>query len=162
MHSQNEGEKVREEEITEIRDFLTWSTVLKCFLLGLADKTQSQLTQLLESQRTLKPAKSKENAKKFFETDCKICFCSANQDSNQVLYCDNCNTSFHLACYGLSSLPPEDPYFCDPCQALRKIKSKPLSCQLCCRSGFPMKQIQGHFYHLTCLILLNLGTPLLK
>jgi len=43
--------------------------------------------------------------KKFFETDCKICFCSDNNDSNQVLYCDHCNTSFHLACYGLSSLP---------------------------------------------------------
>lgn len=43
--------------------------------------------------------------KKYFETDCKICFCSDNNDSNQVLYCDSCNTSYHLACYGLNSIP---------------------------------------------------------
>ena len=77
-------------------------TILKYFEHGFDDKTTTQLSQLLESQRQLKPAKNKDtNNKKFFETDCKICFCSFNNDSNQVLYCDKCNTSFHLACYGL-------------------------------------------------------------
>ena len=60
------------------------------------------LNILIENEKMMRPAKSIDaNKKKFFETDCKICFCSFNNDSNQVLYCDSCNTSFHLACYGL-------------------------------------------------------------
>lgn len=30
-------------------------------------------------------------------------------------------------------------------------------CQLCFKTSFPLKQLQGHFYHVTCLILFNLG-----
>lgn len=69
-----------------------------------------------------KPTKgiSSSSNKKFFETDCKICFCSDNCEVNQVLYCDNCNTSFHLACYGLTSLPIEDEYFCERCIYTKK------------------------------------------
>jgi hypothetical protein len=47
MNSKDGSEGVGEGEVTEIRDVLTWSTVLKCFLLGHADKTEEQLTQLL-------------------------------------------------------------------------------------------------------------------
>jgi len=67
-----------------------WSTVLKYFEHGFGDKTNQQLQQLLDAQKMLKPIKSKTTANnnKFFETDCKICFCSFNNDSNQVLYCD--------------------------------------------------------------------------
>jgi hypothetical protein len=80
---------------------------MKYFEHGHEDKTKDQLAQLLECERLAKPIKSKgaSAGKKFFETDCKICFCSYNYDSNQVLYCDSCNTSFHLACYGLTEIP---------------------------------------------------------
>jgi hypothetical protein len=150
-----------EGEVREIRNYLMWSTVLKYFEHGFADKTVLQLQQLMETQRLLKPAKSKEGTyKKFFETDCKICFCSFNSDSNQVLYCDSCNTSFHLACYGLQELPKEDTYYCDACQAQRTLNLKKILCQLCAKPGFPIKDIQGHYYHVTCLMLFNLGTPL--
>ncbi len=36
-------------------------------------------------------------------------------------------------------------------------KTKKPSCQLCCKPNFPMKFIQGHFYHVTCLFMFELG-----
>lgn len=33
---------------------------------------------------------------------------------------------------------------------------KNISCQICGRPNFPMKKLGTHFYHVTCLILLNL------
>ncbi len=81
-------------------------TLLRYMEHGTRDKTQQMLKQLLDNMKQIKPAKTREfTIKKFFETDCKICFCSFNYDSNQVLYCDMCNTSFHLACYGLYEVP---------------------------------------------------------
>lgn len=35
-------------------------------------------------------------------------------------------------------------------------------CALCNRTKFPIKELNGHFYHVTCLILLNLGTYTLR
>ena len=35
-------------------------------------------------------------------------------------------------------------------------KIKKLHCQICGRVNFPMKKIDDHFYHVTCLILFNL------
>lgn len=134
--------------------------MLKYFEHGHCDKTNQQLQALIDSEKLMKPIKSKDqvNNKKFFETDCKICFCSFNYDSNQVLYCDSCNTSFHLACYGLHEIPKEDVYFCDCCLFQKKIiNSKKVSCQICCKTSFPIKQIDQHFYHVTCLMLLNLS-----
>ena len=85
-----------------------WVTVLKYFEHGLSDKTMEMLQALIESYKLIRPAKGKNvNNKKFFETDCKICFCSLNNDCNQVLYCDKCDTSFHLACYGLKEIPKD-------------------------------------------------------
>jgi hypothetical protein len=136
-----------------------WSTVLKYFEHGFTDKTNEQLQQLIDNQKLIKPAKSKNNSNlKFFETDCKICFCSFNNDSNQVLYCDCCNTSFHLACYGLQELPKDETYYCDYCRAVRQENCRSLFCQLCSKTKFPMKEIEGHYYHVTCLMLFNLGT----
>ncbi len=44
---------------------------------------------------------------------------------------------------------------------------KKAMCQLCNKTNFPIKQLDGHFYHVTCLLLLNLGIflfiqPILK
>ncbi len=36
-------------------------------------------------------------------------------------------------------------------------KIKKPSCQLCCKPNFPMKNINGHFYHVTCLFMFDLG-----
>lgn len=120
------------------------------------------LQQLIDSERNMKPIKSKDaSSKKFFETDCKICFCSFNYDSNQVLYCDSCNTSFHLACYGLQEVPREEIYYCDCCRFQKKENAKAISCQLCGKAKFPIKKLDGHFYHVTCLMLFNLGTFIL-
>ena len=115
------------------------------------------LLALIESEKAVRPAKSSDGHKKLFETDCKICFCSFNNDSNQVLYCDNCNTSFHLACYGLQQIPKEEIYYCDCCRHQKKFNYKKVACQLCNKSNFPIKELQGHFYHVTCLLMLNLA-----
>ena len=39
-----------------------------------------------------------------FETDCKICFSTKNDPNNRVIYCDDCNTSFHQSCYGIEKI----------------------------------------------------------
>lgn len=36
-------------------------------------------------------------------------------------------------------------------------KQKKPSCQICCKSNFPMKLIIGHFYHVTCLFMFDFG-----
>ena len=55
------------QEIQTIRDHLMWVTILKYFEHGFADKTLQQLQQLIDSQRQVKPAKSKEHStNKFF------------------------------------------------------------------------------------------------
>lgn len=66
-----------------------WVTVLKYFEHGHSDKTMLMLQTLIENEKLIRPAKGNDvNNKKLFETDCKICFCSFNNDSNQVIYCD--------------------------------------------------------------------------
>lgn len=39
-------------------------------------------------------------------------------------------------------------------------KAKKPSCQLCCKPNFPMKFIDSHFYHVTCLFMFDFGTHL--
>jgi hypothetical protein len=161
MRAERHSEADTPQEIGSIREYLMWVTVLKYFEHGHSDKTMEMLNTLIENEKMNRPSKAKEpNSKKMFETDCKICFCSFNNDSNQVLYCDECNTSFHLACYGLQQIPKEDVYYCECCRFQKKELAKKMSCQLCCRSNFPVKQLEGHFYHVTCLILFNLGNSL--
>jgi hypothetical protein len=92
-----------------------------------------------------------------------------------VLYCDACNTSFHQACYGVETIDEHEKFYCEVCLYLRhhsptpspadnnsapRIVRKP-SCLLCCKPNFPMRQFAGHFYHITCLVLFDLGTPAL-
>lgn len=36
-------------------------------------------------------------------------------------------------------------------------KQKKPGCQICCKSNFPMKLINGHFYHVTCLFMFDFG-----
>ncbi len=36
-------------------------------------------------------------------------------------------------------------------------KQKKPGCQICCKSNFPMKLINGHFYHVTCLFMFGFG-----
>lgn len=153
--------------IRKYQDKLLWGTVLRCFEHGFKDKTERMLEIYKDNEKNfnLKPPKGikPQHSKKFFETDCKICFCSDNSESNQVVYCDCCNTSFHLACYGLTSIPTEDPYFCERCAYLKKEKTShsdkkinKLSCQICMKACFPMKRFGDHFYHMTCLVLFNM------
>lgn len=73
-----------------------------------------------------------------------------------MLYCDDCNTSFHQHCYGLAAIPKSETYFCDTCTEYKdtQTKDKPW-CKICEKKMFPMKKIDGHFYHVTCLVLNN-------
>lgn len=74
-----------------------------------------------------------------------------------MLYCDSCNTSYHQYCYGLSSIPKSEIYFCDSCTEQKKTGSKDKPwCKICEKRSFPMKKLDGHFYHVTCLVLNNL------
>lgn len=58
------------------------------------------------------------------ETDCKICFSSHTSDSNPIIYCSNCDISFHQYCYGVSRIPNED-FFCDVCNASGTVSKRP-------------------------------------
>lgn len=127
-----------------------------------------------------------EKLKQIFETDCKICFYTGSEDRNKVVYCDDCNTSFHQACYGVEQLPKEK-FYCEVCIYLRtpltstspsasslppqdkdnkdskdskdcpSRKQKRPQCHLCYKHSFPMKLINNRFYHVTCLVLFELG-----
>ena len=33
-----------------------------------------------------------------------------------------------------------------------------MKCQLCSKAKYPIKEIEGHYYHMTCLIFFNLVT----
>lgn len=108
--------KVREmdhfdQRIEKYRDKIFWAAVVRSFEHGFRDKTRKMLEMYIENEKnfSMRPPKGLigHGNKKFFETDCKICFSSDNNDYNQVLYCDSCNTSFHLLCYGLTSVPQQ-------------------------------------------------------
>jgi len=115
------------------------------------------------------------------ETDCCICFCNLFTEYNPIIYCSNCNASFHKFCYGLPELPSED-FFCDVCLATNdpstrkaikgsntKVKKsssnvkmvKPVStqnadlkCGICGIEDYPLKKYRKNdWYHLTCLIM---------
>lgn len=99
---------MHEKETKVIQEKLFWVTILRYFEQGFFTKTFQMLEEYKENQRHLeqRPKKCQSiNGSKFVETDCKICFSSYNSESNLVLYCDKCFTSFHLACYGLETLP---------------------------------------------------------
>ena len=165
-----------EEEIGEIKKELRMTEVLLYFKRGHSDKTEQMLEDALEVAM-IKELNMKEELRKkrntkieklkcLFETDCKICFCTESDDKNQVLYCDSCNTSFHQACYGVEFIEKEEKFFCEVCQFIKrhstndkdgnaKVIKKPI-CQICCKLNFPMRQLNGHFYHITCLVLFDL------
>ena len=103
---------VDEKELERIDEALIWSDILKPFREGHTDKTDEifesyKIDEESEYRKTHRPSankgKNKHHSK--FETDCKICFCSSNDECNKVLYCDDCNTSFHQHCYGLAAIP---------------------------------------------------------
>ena len=53
---------------------------------------------------------------KYLPTDCKICFFHRTNDTNPIVYCDGCNTSFHKICYGLKEKEiVKDEFYCDLC-----------------------------------------------
>ena len=85
------------------------------------------------------------------DSECCVCF-DINNDSDsstQIIFCDKCNVSFHLSCYGIQNIP-EGSYICDLC----KSNIKNVECVICLHKGGAMKQISNEKWaHVTCVIL---------
>ncbi|EAR85832.2 PHD zinc finger protein (macronuclear) [Tetrahymena thermophila SB210] len=123
------------------------------------------------------------NTDGYIEIDCKICFNNYSSESNPVVYCSLCSASFHQFCYGIKEIPHDD-FLCDLClfrqsqaqkenmnkqisnsniqveiqtqQKKKKKKEHRLLCKICLKTGFPMIDVNHQFYHVSCLIFLNL------
>ncbi|KAL4510577.1 hypothetical protein ABPG72_004731 [Tetrahymena utriculariae] len=122
------------------------------------------------------------NTDGYIEIDCKICFNNYSSESNPVVYCSLCSASFHQFCYGIKEIPHDD-FLCDLClfrqsqaqkemsksignsniqvetqsqQKKKKKKEHRLLCKICMKTGFPMIDVSHQFYHVSCLIFLNL------
>ncbi|KAL4463963.1 hypothetical protein ABPG74_005900 [Tetrahymena malaccensis] len=123
------------------------------------------------------------NTDGYIEIDCKICFNNYSSESNPVVYCSLCSASFHQFCYGIKEIPHDD-FLCDLClfrqsQAQKENMNKPINnsnvqaeslgqqkkkkkkehrllCKICMKTGFPMIDVSHQFYHVSCLIFLNL------
>lgn len=63
---------------------------------------------------------------------CHVC-CSidAEEDEDQLIFCDGCNVSVHAKCYGVVTIPDGD-WFCDRCVAVLREKSARASDVVCC------------------------------
>lgn len=93
----------------------------------------------------------------FSETDCNICFHTFFEHNNPVVYCSRCKISVHKLCYGIEKIPEND-YYCEVCEMqIKDKKNKVVSCFLCKKEDLPMKKIEKQWYHIQCLIMMNLG-----
>ena len=157
-------EKV-ENEIEQLRKSLVRGEIYVYFRSGYEDKTLEDLDKVMEYLRETRLDEEEGPALpvKFYETDCKVCFCTKNEFNNPVLYCDECSTSFHYGCYGIEKINSEDSFWCDVClyareQGTSHVKMENPSCQICSKSRYPTKKVDGHFYHVSCLVLFNFGS----
>ncbi|EAS00864.1 PHD zinc finger protein (macronuclear) [Tetrahymena thermophila SB210] len=124
-------------------------------LQGDASKQQTKASTIFETVRKGKAnpnkrLKKNSQFKSQLETDCMICFSQKNTDNNPVVYCSDCQQSFHKICYGIYEVP-EGKFFCDKCKMIRSLKHKEryqkdilierFSCPLCVETDLPIKLI---------------------
>lgn len=102
------------------------------------------------------------------DTVCMCCFDGTSTDTNSILFCDGCNATLHMACYGISEIPEAD-FFCDRCQKIREYASDPnsevdlynyhndlkdlISCCLCTLDHGGLKETtDGRWVHVCCAL----------
>uniref|UniRef100_A0A0N4ZVF4 PHD-type domain-containing protein n=1 Tax=Parastrongyloides trichosuri TaxID=131310 RepID=A0A0N4ZVF4_PARTI len=81
------------------------------------------------------------------DLECSICCIKDDDDFNQIIVCEICNTAVHQDCYGISPLPSRK-WFCEKCEVNPTIQRK---CAFCPFKGGAMKQtICGRWAHVIC------------
>jgi len=91
---------------------------------------------------------------------CGVCLESYENDSDEILECDNCGITVHEGCYGeihddiddnkSDSDAPTEPWFCELCSSN---VADPPYCELCPVTGGIFKQTDtGKWVHLVCAL----------
>ena len=79
---------------------------------------------------------------------CDVCMDGECEDTNEIVFCDGCNTPVHQACYGILNIP-EGKYLCATCSEGAPLDSVP--CVLCPNTGGAYKPTaQGEWAHVAC------------
>lgn len=53
---------------------------------------------------------------------CMVCFDGSTDEKNLIVYCDGCNMSVHMDCYGIQDA--EADFCCDRCTKLRELEKE--------------------------------------
>lgn len=53
---------------------------------------------------------------------CMVCFDGSTDEKNLIVYCDGCNMSVHMDCYGIQDA--EADFCCDRCTKLRELEAQ--------------------------------------
>ena len=97
---------------------------------------------------------------------CMCCFDGSISDTNQILFCDGCNSAVHQTCYGVSEIPDGD-FFCERCRGVQAaVDDLPVSDKLppsaikdmikCClcphHHGGLKATTDGRWVHVCCVL----------
>ena len=74
------------------------------------------------------------------EDYCLVCTYEEYEEGNEIIYCDYCSISFHLACYGLEEYDKNKDFVCNNCKAFGS-NGMMIQCALCLQTGGAMKPI---------------------
>lgn len=71
-------------------------------------------------------------------------------EEDEIVFCDGCNVSVHMSCYGIDALPTNEWL----CQACTLCYGKSLKCELCPLRGGAMKctKTGAHWAHVVCAL----------
>ncbi|OQR95642.1 kinesin [Thraustotheca clavata] len=119
-------------------EYRWWKAVCLCMIKGYQD-----LPFTATSDQAVQP---------FEDGTCVICFDGVSEDSNPIIFCDNCDIAVHQRCYGVAEIPKSE-FFCDRCIAQRKNPCALVFCQLCpMRDGALKQTMEGAWVHVACAL----------
>jgi hypothetical protein len=170
--------KKYEEIISSYNKQRCWKKICKTVVRGVRDQApdfNKALLDTLPASWTLKvdgrpiPTDSaqcdpdKENDEVQEDSVCMCCFDGSSLEGNTILFCDGCNASMHLACYGVQEVPEGD-FFCERCKKIRELMSDPyfdedtvikdlIKCCMCPVQHGGLKQLSdGRWVHVCCIL----------
>lgn len=83
---------------------------------------------------------------------CNVCNSAATEPKNPIIYCDTCDMTTHVECYGLHNTP-RGSWFCTKCKSKEQLE---VSCILCTeRNGAFKRTKDGEWVHLACAMWLS-------
>ena len=71
---------------------------------------------------------------------CLVCSYEDYEIGDEIIFCDYCNISFHLSCYGLEEVDKRKDFVCNNCKAFGSNSIK-IKCALCKKTGGALKTI---------------------